>query len=84
MAQGKDLALLGSDVNLLDRLAASVGHLKESRGILLPTIGVAGGGKNGTAGGEDRRTAKIGRHLGQVGKRALGGFARNRLTRLRV
>ena len=76
----EDLALLGGDVDLLDRLAAGpVGDLEQRRGVLAPAIRIAGGGQHRAAGIEDRSAAQVRRHLRQEGERLLGGVAGNDL-----
>lgn len=82
MPQGEDLALLGADMNLLDRLATgAIGDLEEGRGVLSPAIGVTAGSENRAFGAEDRGAAQVERHLGQIGKRTLGGIAGNNPSR---
>jgi hypothetical protein len=78
MAQREHLTLLGADVDLLDRLPTrSVGDLEQRPGVLAPALDMATGGQDGTVGTEDRGTAKVGGHLGQIGEGALGGIAGN-------
>ena len=82
MTQGKDLALLGTDVDLLDRLAAgAVRNLEQRRGVLPPSTGVAARRQHDAVRPEDRGAAQVGRHLGQKGEGALGGIAGNNARR---
>ncbi len=82
MAQREHLALLGADVDLLDRLPPGpIGDLEQRRGVLTPAIGKAAGGQDGATGAKDRGAAKVGRHLGQIGESALGGITGNNRCR---
>ena len=82
VADGEDLALLGGDVDLLDRLAAGARRRREQarprpRPSARPSPLAAS-----TAPSASRiaRAAQVGRHLAQRGERRLGGLARRRLA----
>jgi len=84
VAQGEDLALLGADVGLFDRLAAGrVGGGEERRGVLAPAVGAVARRQHDAVVVEDRGPAQVERHLGEVGEcrlRCLAGHHPARLT----
>ena len=61
MAQSEDLALLGGDVDLLDRLIARpVGHLEQRPRVLAPALGLIARRQHRAARVEDRPAAQVG------------------------
>ena len=70
VAEREDLALLGPDVDLLDRLVVgAVGGREQRGGVLAPAVRVTARGEHRAVVVENRGAAQVGRHLVEEGER---------------